>query len=273
MRPGNLGHWPTTTQSCHMRGSAVKPKNRCREGCRWGRTGQGARAGSHQADLDARERPDGSDHSAALCGDDPLPGKRQRVPRRRNEGDDPHGSGAAGTDEGVGLIALFDEVGQPVDRLFHRNGGDVYDPAPVLLFHEWDNMPAETNCAQQIELHGGLPGLHVMSLENAAGGPPALVTRMWIVPHFSITRRTIRATSSSLVTSATMGRVSLPVLVWICAAACSNGSSFRAQSATRAPSRARPSAAALPSPLLDAQTSATLVFNPKSMSSPRISLS
>lgn len=61
------------------------------------RTGQGARAGSHQADLDARERPDGSDHSAALCGGDPLPGKRQRVPRRWAVGLD-------GPEPGVGEV-------------------------------------------------------------------------------------------------------------------------------------------------------------------------
>jgi len=56
-------------------------ENRC--GHRWqrGRTGQGGWAAPHGADPDARDRSGGWNHAAALCGDDPLQRKRQRVPR------------------------------------------------------------------------------------------------------------------------------------------------------------------------------------------------
>ena len=132
-------------------------ENRC--GHRWqrGRTGQGGWAAPHGADPDARDRSGGWDHAAALCGDDPLQRKRQRVPRgwavrsgrpeapvcprhrqvdhlglpvcrvgtgRLDEGEDAHWAATLGAQQGIRLIDLFDEVRPALlERPCERGGG------------------------------------------------------------------------------------------------------------------------------------------------------
>ncbi len=87
-------------------------------------------------------------------------------------------------------------------------------------------------------------------------GPPVLVTRMSMAPSCAAESLTRRSQSAALATSATTGTTVAPVAAAISAAVARSTSSEREQMATRAPSRARDSAVARPSPLLAAQTMA-----------------
>src|SRR5688572_655947 len=84
-------------------------------------------------------------------------------------------------------------------------------------------------------------------------------------PNDLIARSTSAATSSFLVTSAGMASTSAFVLARISSAAVFRSLSVREHITIFAPSAARPSAHALPMPLLAAVTSATLPPSPRSM--------
>ena len=89
------------------------------------------------------------------------------------------------------------------------------------------------------------------------GGPPVLVTRMSRPPNLATVVSRTRVMSAAWRRSASIGRTSPPAAS-IAAAASRSAGPPRAQMATRAPSRASASADARPSPLLAAQTRATL---------------
>ncbi len=86
------------------------------------------------------------------------------------------------------------------------------------------------------------------------GGPPELFTSAKRRPKAATVASTSRVMSSAFVMSATVNCASRPVAALISATAFCNSASRRPESITRAPSRANSSAAALPSPALDAQT-------------------
>src|SRR5215472_19205003 len=83
-------------------------------------------------------------------------------------------------------------------------------------------------------------------------------------PNRSAVAITTVRTPSALFRSAGMASTSAPVSSRIWPAVACRSASVREQIVTRAPSRARASADALPRPLLDAPTSATLPFSPRS---------
>src|ERR1035438_5089813 len=97
------------------------------------------------------------------------------------------------------------------------------------------------------------------------GGPPALATQMSRRPNCAAVAGTKARTCSYTVTSTARVNTSTPVSRRISSAVASSVDWVRAHSASFAPSRARPSATALPSPVLDAATSATRSFSPRSI--------
>jgi len=115
------------------------------------------------------------------------------------------------------------------------------------------------------------PSFHLRSSSagnGATGGPPAFATRMSIRPN----RLTVRATSDAIcrgfVRSALTGTMSpacpsAPSRISF--AACDRARRLREQITRWAPSRANPSAAALPSPWLAAHTMATRPCSPSSI--------
>ncbi len=96
-------------------------------------------------------------------------------------------------------------------------------------------------------------------------GPPELLTSTSMLPNRSTVAATTLPMPAAVVRSAGTARTSALVARLISSAADRSSSSVRAQIATRAPSRASASADALPSPLLEAATSATLPSSPRSM--------
>src|SRR5215471_159295 len=97
-----------------------------------------------------------------------------------------------------------------------------------------------------------------------SAGPPELLTRTSTPPKCPAVSATTLLMPSEVVRSAGTASTSAPVSRRISPAAACRSASVRAQIVTRAPSRASASAHALPRPLLDAATSATLPFSPRS---------
>lgn len=95
-------------------------------------------------------------------------------------------------------------------------------------------------------------------MKGPDGGPPLLVTRMSSPPNVATVVSIALVTSSARRRSASIARTSPPAAS-IAAAAAASAGPLREQIATRTPSRARASADARPSPLLAAQTRATLL--------------
>ena len=79
-KAGQPEHWPPMIETCHMRGSTVKPKTAA-GGCRCGRTGQGARdtPGPH---IGGRGPPARGIHLSALEGG-AEGGRRVSQPRKQ----------------------------------------------------------------------------------------------------------------------------------------------------------------------------------------------
>src|SRR5215831_6607559 len=104
------------------------------------------------------------------------------------------------------------------------------------------------------------------------GGPPALATQISSRPKCAAVSATKRATSPGTVTSRARVKTSEPVSPRTSAAAASSVDAVRAHNATFAPSRAKPSATALPSPWLPAATMATRSLRPRSigLSAPQV---
>ena len=95
------------------------------------------------------------------------------------------------------------------------------------------------------------PSSHESSVRrsnDSTGGPPALFTRIWIVPNCLTTALTNFLISFEMLTSARKGNTSALVASAISAAVCSRSFLLREDMTTVAPSRANDSAAALPSP-------------------------
>ncbi len=110
----------------------------------------------------------------------------------------------------------------------------------------------------------------VKSANLPLAGPPELLTSTSTPPNRSAVAATTLWMPAALVRSAGTASTSAPVSRLISAAAASRSASVRAQTVTRAPSRASASAEALPRPLLDAATSATLPDSPRSTNLPRV---
>src|SRR6266576_3061841 len=102
------------------------------------------------------------------------------------------------------------------------------------------------------------------SSKRPGGGPPALDTRMSIVPNLSTAVLISFWQPASDPTSATVHCTSAPVLRCTSSAAARIAASSRLHITTRAPSRANSSATARPRPLLDAATMDTLSRRPRS---------
>src|ERR1700687_6178184 len=122
----------------------------------------------------------------------------------------------------------------------------------------WTCWKAAVQCSSDICSKG--PG----------GGPPTLATSTSTLPHFSRVFATTRSMSSTLLASAGMASTSAPVRFRTSSAAAPRSASPREHMATRAPSAAKPTAEALPMPLLAATTSATLPLSPRSTSALRL---
>ena len=105
-----------------------------------------------------------------------------------------------------------------------------------------------------------MASIHALSssvMNGPDGGPPVLVTRTSRPPNISTVVSITRVISSARRRSAWMGSTSAPD-AFSATAVAARASPPRAQIATRRPSRASASADARPSPLLAAQTRATL---------------
>src|SRR5512144_677063 len=107
----------------------------------------------------------------------------------------------------------------------------------------------------------------VICSKGPGGGPPTLATRMSTPPKARLASATTREMSAARLASAVKARTSAPVRCLTSAAASLRAASPRAHMTTRAPSAARPSALALPIPLLAATTSAVLPLLPRSIGS------
>src|SRR5262245_15385087 len=100
--------------------------------------------------------------------------------------------------------------------------------------------------------------------KSPGGGPPALLTRMSTCGHAA----SAAARPSAVVMSPATARTSPLPSARNCAAACSSASAPRAVITTFTPSLTSAAAQPLPSPLLEAHTSAHLPAIPKSIASP-----
>src|SRR6185503_10905951 len=107
----------------------------------------------------------------------------------------------------------------------------------------------------------------VICSKGPGGGPPTLATRMSTPPKARLASATTLAMSAGRLASAASARTSAPVFCLTSPAASLSAASPRAHITTRAPSAARPSALALPMPLLAATTSAVLPLMPRSIGS------
>src|SRR5262245_43313201 len=104
----------------------------------------------------------------------------------------------------------------------------------------------------------------VKSAKLPIAGPPELLTSTSTPPKRSTVPATTLSMPSAVVRSAWTASTSARVSSWISSAAVSRSASVRAQIVTSAPSRASASADALPRPLLEAATIATLPLTPRS---------
>src|SRR6266513_213548 len=102
------------------------------------------------------------------------------------------------------------------------------------------------------------------------GGPPEFVTRMSTLSNLSRAVFTTRSMPDCSETSATTSTTVTPEVLRIDSAVLRSDSSPRAQTTRFAPSAASSSAMARPSPLLLADTSATLPRRPRSKSAPQV---